>query len=68
MNLKILGLKSSRLRANCCGTRRTAGKLKDLTLMELAVESGARYRLATQQMPLPFWSVTGFSSMACPSS
>ena len=33
-----------------------------------SVESGARCRMATQQMHLASWSVTSFSSMTCPSS
>ena len=33
-----------------------------------SMESGARCRMATQQMHLASWSVTSFSSMTCPSS
>ena len=33
-----------------------------------SVESGARRRMATQQLHLARWSVTSFSSMTCPSS
>ena len=33
-----------------------------------SVESGARCRMATQQIHLASWSLTSFSSMTCPSS